>query len=112
MEQNKNKTYLVTLEVTCDPSEPIGMGMTVGHPTRWNYTQLLGVEYATCLTAYEVCCEEKRDWVAQSEEDRMEPFYDEWHDEKCPNYVAIDEGEDDEDELLGVIFGDTTSEVK
>lgn len=107
MNEVKNqKKYIVTLEITLDPSE-------VSDPYRWNYSYLLGKDApsveATLIDSYEACCEGYVEWITSDPETRYgDKFQPEWHDETCAKYEPIDEPEDDEDEatlLTEVVFG-------
>jgi hypothetical protein len=113
--------YIITLELEMDPNETVD-GVRVNAPSRWNYNALLSAGgyhvNAIVASAYEACCESYVDWVSEDADDRYPAtFAPYFHDEPCVHFVAIDEGDEDEEltdadrALLNTIFGNVQDQL-
>lgn len=88
------KKFLVTIEVECDPDQSLGgFGLTLGAPTKWNYSQLLSTDElavtARVVKGFEACCEDYIEWASTPEDERSETYEPFFHDEGCPHFVEI-----------------------
>lgn len=107
--------YVITIELEMNPNETVE-GCRLGLPSRWDMTALLSnggfSVQANYLTGYEACCESYVDWATSDPDTRFPQgeFDDYLHDDECVHFVAIDDGDDDEempsDAEVAIVFGE------